>query len=200
MGSIAAFGCRCDPMIALFRCSRCGGSEQLRLLVRRNSSGFTCTRGAPSDNFNKVAGYPSLGKEPAQAAGMLFGNNARMARLRYQLLGFLGALAVFALTGEDVARGSCGDYLTHGVANSSVKKPRPIDQPAWPPEACHGPNCSRRESPPQVPVAPAPTLRDWPAAMTAPVEPPAIVYHESGHERSSAFSSQSPSDIFHPPR
>ncbi len=166
----------------------------------RNSSKFACRKGAVGCNLNMVIRQPSLGKEPVQAVRLLFRNKARMARLRYQLLGFVGALAVFALAGGGTARGSCGDYLTHGVANPSVDRPQSSNQPAPPPEPCHGPNCSRHESPPLVPVAPAPTLRDWPAAVTAPVKPPNLVHLESICELSFSLQSHFPSDIFHPPR
>jgi hypothetical protein len=123
-----------------------------------------------------------------------------MAQRLCQLVKLLAVLAIFVPASASIARASCGDYLSHDAGLPNTRTAQPSEKQAPAPQPCHGPQCSSRQVPPLIPVAPAPSVRDWPVVMTVFVDLP---QHTSGHrmgEFSFGIPSHSPSDIFHPPR
>src|SRR5262245_21096687 len=84
-----------------------------------------------------------------------------------------GVLALAGLLLAPEARADCGDYVSVGGRPPAVPvadDPRPAAPPV-----CHGPHCSRRESPPPAaPVAPVPVpADDWVFAAGGVAAPPA---------------------------
>lgn len=116
-------------------------------------------------------------------------------------IGWSAVLAfVLLAAGTQVARASCGDYLNPHLAMPATSPFSEQQTPAPIPRPCHGPNCSGREQAPVLPVAPSPTERDRPAALTMLIELPSPQCRNLAIETAISFASFGLADIFHPPR